>query len=1000
MSSDPTPPDNDTIRAAFEETLSALPLRIPVSSYRLQFNRLFTFRDAERIIPYLSALGITDVYTSPYFQARPGSTHGYDITDYSRINPELGTMRDFDSFTDTLRANGMGLIMDIVPNHMSIAPASNPWWRDVLESGQASHFAEHFDIDWKPLKEELEGKVIIPVLGGQYGEVLESCGLSLAYEGGEISVKYYEHDFPIDPSTYNQVLEHVLESFTDASAKDSPEYHELMSIITAISHLPKRDELNPDKISERYREKEVIKRRIAGLYGGSDVFRAELDSAIGAFNGDEAHPESFDMLDRLLGSQAYRLAFWQVAAEEINYRRFFDINDLAAIRSEHAATFRESHALVLRHIAEGRITGLRVDHPDGLHDPDSYFSLLQQECFVHMALGRMGETGDEPSGSTPDEMRRLYRGQRDNFPKAKKPLYIVCEKILVGSERIPRHWPIAGTTGYSFMNSSGGLFVDSLNLKPFTEVYRRFIKQKVDFQQLLYEKKKLIMDSFMAGEVNVLGRSLNIISEQDRRFRDFTLNSIIEAIMDTIACFPVYRTYVNSSGVTERDANYIEGAISKAGRIRRDLPSSLFDFLRAVLMLECPRGYTDEQKGQWLEFTMRFQQITGPVMAKGLEDTVFYIYNRLVSLNEVGGNPSNFGTNRDTFHGQNIERAKHWPYSLTATSTHDHKRSEDVRARISVLSEIPSAWREHLIHWGRINRKLKAKRDNVLMPDRNDEYLLYQILLGAWPHDKEGMEGFEERIKRYIVKAARESKTHTTWISPDEEYEEALVDFTGKVLAHDDFIESFMGLQRSVSFYGMLNSLSQTLLKITSPGVPDFYQGTELWSLTLVDPDNRIPVDYENLKDLLDELKNAPEGYPAKAMKNAEDGRIKLFMTWKALNYRLANKDLFLEGSYTPLEVSGARSRHIVAFRRSHRGSNAIVIAPRLMVTVTPEGEFPIGPCWEDTRVTLPDDMKAKRFNNVLTGAIIRAEGAEDSRPFISVQEALSELPVCLLDSV
>ncbi len=999
MDNDPLP---ESIRNAFLKAAEE-PIRWPVSCYRLQFNKGFTFRDAEHVLPYLKRLGITDIYSSPYFRATPGSTHGYDITDYSSLNPELGSEDDFINFSDTLRSLGMGLIMDIVPNHMSIASATNPWWRDLLENGPASPHAEHFDIDWKPIKKELEGKVIVPVLGGQYGEVLESCGLRLAYKNEGFSVRYFEHDFPIDPSTLNQILEHAQALLKEAGRGGGADLLELQSVITAVSNLPDRYELATDKVEERYREKEIIKRRIAALNENSEAFRRALEKTVHAFNGTEGSPESFEMLDRLLGSQLYRLAFWQVATEEINYRRFFDINDLAAVRNERPTTFDQSHALVLRHIAEGRITGLRVDHPDGLYDPDSYFSRLQKYCFIHMVLGRAGETA--PSRETIEALSELYEAEKENSPSIIDSFYIIGEKILVGSERIPRHWPISGTTGYSFMNSAGGLFVDTMNLKSFTEVYQRFIRRKDDFHHLLHQKKKLIMDSFMAGEINVLGRALDIISEQDRRFRDFTLNSLVEAIMETIACFPVYRTYANDSGITDRDSGYMASAIAKAARLRRDLPSSLFEFLHHVLTLNYPVEYPESRKRQWLEFTMRFQQITGPVMAKGLEDTVFYSYNRLVSLNEVGGNPNQFGTIRKAFHGENIERLKHWPGSLTATSTHDHKRSEDVRARISVLSEMPGAWRDHLMRWGRMNRKFKTKRDDTLLPDRNDEYLLYQILLGAWPHDgltKDdiGMEGFGSRIKRYMTKAAREAKTFTTWISPDTEYEDALESFIDSILASEDFTGSFADIQQTVSFYGMLNSLSQTLLKITSPGVPDFYQGTEVWNLTLVDPDNRLPVDYERLEHMLRDVEDSPEGFLESMLQNPDDGRIKLYLTREVLTYRFENKDLFLEGSYTPLEVSGTRGRHIVAFARSLDSSTAIVIVPRLMTQVIAEGELPVGPCWENTRVVLPEGMLVKRFRNILTGEYLHSQGTEGSKPFIFVQDALATLPACLLEGI
>jgi (1->4)-alpha-D-glucan 1-alpha-D-glucosylmutase len=991
---------------ASREAAADLPTRRPVSTYRLQFYSGFTFRDAEAILQYLEELGITDVYSSPYFRARAGSIHGYDITDYQSLNPEVGTEEDFNSFTEALRARGMGLIMDIVPNHMSIGSGSNLWWRDVLENGRASPFAAFFDIDWNPVKEELEGKVIIPVLGGQYGDVLESGDLRLAFEEGGFFVSYYEHRFPIDPSTYNQILEHVAKLLGRAMGEDGPEYQELLSIITALEHLPSRDARDREKKEERLREKEVIKRRISVLHEESEEFRGALSETVERLNGDSERPESFDPMDMLLSSQVYRLAFWQVATEEINYRRFFDINDLAALRNDFTPTFEQTHSMVFRHVAEGRITGLRVDHPDGLHDPEAYFSRLQRECFLRVVLARAGST--EPGDRDLEFLRQFHDSEPGKDPAPWRPFYIVGEKILTGNELIPRHWAIMGTTGYSFMNSAGGLFVDHLGSRPMTDIYRRFIRRKTDFSRLLYEKKRLIMNSFMAGEINVLGRALNILSEQDRRFRDFTLNSLIEAITETIAFFPVYRTYVNPEGITEQDLKYIDHAIGNAMRARRDLSPSIFGFLRSVLTLDYPGRLEEAQKSGWLDFAMRFQQLTGPVMAKGMEDTVFYAYNRLVSLNEVGGSPERFGTSREAFHSQNLERLGHWPLSLTATSTHDHKRSEDVRVRISVLSEMPEGWKDRLAIWSRLARRMKRRTEGGDMPERNDEYLLYQSLVGAWPHG--GLKGgddtdaFAGRIKDYMVKSARESKANTTWISPDAEYEDALREFTDRIVRSEEFRGSFEDFQQTAAYYGALNSLSQVLLKVTAPGVPDFYQGTELLSLTLVDPDNRVPVDYAERMRHLQELKRmmeekGPGAVADEMLKDPGDGRAKLFLTWRALGFRRARSDLFLEGEYLPLEATGPLERHLVAFARRLGEKCAVTIVPRFFRHLVPEGTLPLRGLWEDNSISLPEGTEGVRLRDAITGDELVPETLS-GRLAIPVWKALSKFPVCLLETV
>jgi len=751
--------------------------KVPVATYRLQFNYRFKFSEARSTVSYLHELGITDCYASPYFKAKEASLHGYDILDHNQINPEVGTEEEYEEFVDELQKYGMGQVLDIVPNHMCITGSGNSWWMDVLENGPSSVYADFFDIDWKPVKEELQNKVLLPILGNQYGQVLESQELNLVFEEGAFFIRYGEQKLPIDPVSYARVLKFRIEGLEKEIGKDHPQLQDLLSILTALAHLPARSENDREKMMERRREKEVIKRRIWNLYNDSREIRSFINGNLLLFNGEKSRPRSLDLLDDLLNNQAYRLSYWRIATEEINYRRFFDINELAAIRVEHPSVFREVHQLVFKLIREGKVTGLRVDHPDGLYNPVEYFYRLQKSCFVQLCF-RSHLSSDEPADE--EDIKRLYDEAlfKNSGSSLRTPFYIVGEKILMKSERIPEDWPISGTIGYVFMAPLSGIFIDTKNAKKFDEIYSRFTGLNLNYQDLVCEKKKLIMLTALSGEINALGHYLNRLSERNRHTRDFTLNSLTAAIMETIACFPVYRTYVNTCGVTERDRRYIEQAVARAKRKNPAASATTFDFLQDVLLLKYPADMSEPDKGDRLDFVMRFQQVSGPVMAKGLEDTVFYVYNRFVSLNEVGGNPERFGTTLEAFHGQNIERIKVWPHGLIATSTHDTKRSEDVRARLNVLSEIPDDWRHHLARWSRINKKKKLVVDGQMVPDRNEEYLFYQTLVGVWPlrpMNGTEREGFEKRIKDYMLKAAREGKVNSSWISPNIPYEEALL---------------------------------------------------------------------------------------------------------------------------------------------------------------------------------------------------------------------------------
>lgn len=982
---------------------------IPVSTYRLQFNHLFKFSDAKNIIHYLYHLGISDIYASPYFKAKAGSQHGYDIVSHDTINPEIGTEEEYNEMIQELWKYGMGQILDIVPNHMCITSNENSWWMDVLENGLSSLHADFFDIDWEPVKIELKNKVLIPVLGDQYGIVLERQELQLAFENGDFFLYYYQHKFPIRPKTYIDILQHRIDELKNRFSPENPHLNELLSIITALNHLPPHTERDPEKIAERYREKEIIKKRLRNLYSENPEIKSFIDENVRIFNGVKTKPESFDLLDTLLNQQIYRLSKWSVATEEINYRRFFDINDLAAIRMENPLVFREIHKLIFKLIKEGKITGLRVDHPDGLYNPSEYFQRLQKNCFLYRRLDLPEYLTETPDREA--EILRQFNELLTTDPRS-KAFYIIGEKILIRGEKIPEDWPVFGTTGYDFLNALNGIFIETTNAKIFDDIYARFIRSKLNFLNIVYEKKKLIMDVIMSSEVNTLGHYLNRLSEKNRHTRDFTLNSLTNAIKEVIAFFPVYRTYIKPSEVTERDRRYIEIAISKAKRKNPAMSESVFDFLKDVLLLRYPEIFKDADKREWLDFVMKFQQVTGPVTAKGLEDTTFYIYNRLVSLNEVGGSPERFGTPIETFHGQNIERGKFWPHTLIATSTHDSKRSEDVRARINVISEIPDEWKECLTRWRRLNKKNAIVAEGQTIPEPNEEYLLYQTLIGAWPIGPmtgPEYEAFKKRIKDYMIKALREAKVNTSWINPNTNYENTLVNFIEAILNNkrrNKFLKDFQVFQKKISAYGIYNSLSQTLLKITSPGIPDFYQGTELWDFSLVDPDNRRPVDYNIRINMLEELKRNEREMPLWKLANEltinkDTGKIKLYLTYNALNYRKAHREIFERGEYIPLETTGERSDNTCSFMRKFENSAVLVVAPRFITRLIPQPEsLPFGKeVWKDSFIVLPNEETEKKYRNIFTGEIVTTVRYKEST-ILYLSEIFAHFPVALMERV
>jgi (1->4)-alpha-D-glucan 1-alpha-D-glucosylmutase len=1006
---------SEKIKEIFYSATENLPasLRVPIATYRLQFNYQFRFSDAKSILSYLHELGISDCYASPYFMANKGSLHGYDILDHNQLNPEIGTGEDYTEFVDELRKYEMGQILDIVPNHMSIAGYENSWWMDVLENGPVSVYADFFDIDWNPVKVDLKNKVLLPILGDQYGRVLENQELTLIFAEGAFFISYNDRKLPLDPVSYNRILKFRVDQLENDMGKDHPHLQELLSIATALSHLPSSIEKKGEERMERQREKEIGKKRLWNLCKESERIRSFIDGNVLVFNGEKGDPKSFSHLDELLNDQAYRLSHWRVATDEINYRRFFDINELAAIRIEDLEVFREVHKFVFRLIRRGEVTGLRVDHPDGLRNPVEYFYRLQKSCFIQICF-RAFPFPDESVSE--EEIKRLYDEELFKNPTSplRTPFYIIGEKILTKGERIPEDWPISGTIGYAFLAPLNGIFVDIDNAKKFDEIYSRFIGLKVNYPDLLYEKKKLIMLTSMSSEVNALGHFLDRLSEKDRHTRDFTLNSLTTAIVETIACFPVYRTYVNSFGVIERDQRYFEQAVARAKRKNPAVSATTFDFLQDVLLLKCPDDLSEPDKTGWLDFVMKFQQITGPVMAKGLEDTVFYVYNRFVSLNEVGGNPERFGTTLDAFHGQNIERAKLWPHGLVATSTHDTKRSEDVRARLNALSEIPDDWRRCLVKWSRVNKKRKPVVEGQPAPDRNEEYLLYQTLVGMWPLHPLRDADYKmlgRRIKDYLLKAIREAKVNTSWTSPNLPYEDALLKFVDAILSRPSinlFLKDFVSFQNKISYFGMLNSLSQTLLKITSPGVPDFYQGTEIWDSSLVDPDNRKPVDYDIRRDMLRALKEKMAmgrsdlpGFDRRLLQEWRDGSIKLYVTFRSLNYRKENRHLFTGGAYLPLSGEGDLKEHLCAFARSREGKVVLVIVPRFLTRlIKSTDELPLGhKVWGDSWLVLPPEIPAVSFNSIFTGETIGTV-ERDGRTGLALDRVFANFPVAMLEAI
>jgi (1->4)-alpha-D-glucan 1-alpha-D-glucosylmutase len=952
-------------------------VHIPRATYRLQFSRDFTFALATEIVPYLAELGISHCYAPPFLKARPGSTHGYDIIDHSQLNPELGTPEDFDGFVKALHEHGMGQILDIVPNHMGIMGADNAWWLDVLENGEASEFAEFFDIDWQPLKDELKNKILVPILDDQYGAVLDRGELRLKFDTdkGEFSIFYGSNRFPVNPREYPRILKLVADLLGQTTLPTDDALPELQSITAGFGHLPARADVSPEQRMERARDKEIHKRRLAALCARASSIRDAIDHNVHQINGTPGDTDSFNDLHELIKAQAFRLAYWRVAADDINYRRFFDINDLAALRTENEKVFEATHRFILDLLRSGKVDGFRVDHPDGLYDPAQYFD-------------------------------RLQAGMSEQQRTSADELYVVVEKILTGDEQLPPEWPVQGTTGYDFMNLVNGLFVDSAAEMRMTNIYRNFSMRRRRFDDLVQRSKETVMHNSLASELNVLANVLSRIALADRHTCDFTLNSLRGAIARIVASFPVYRTYISERELSETDRLYIKQAVTSAKLSSRSLDTSVFDFIQGVLLAGHGDGRQTTFDRSTIAFAMKFQQFSSPVMAKGLEDTSFYRYNRLISLNDVGGDPQQFGLSVDTFHERNQQQANTWPHGLLATSTHDTKRSEDVRARINALSEIPALWRKKVRVWSELNRSHKTTITVAEAPSRNDEYLLYQTLLGVWPSRGNPEDGpkIRDRAKQYMLKAIREAKDVSSWANPNAAYEEAAMKFIDAVMdpaVSKQFLEDFATLQQFVARVGVLNSLSQTLIKLTAPGVPDVYQGTELFEFSLADPDNRRQVDYEHRRKMLAEMKRDSEtqcvkAYAKSLSESTEDGRIKLYLIWKALGLRKQFPALFEKGSYLPLVTNGEHAHRCVAFARIHENRASITVVPRLAAEIIGLDSKPFG--WGDTKIEIPELLQQRTFQNLFTSE--RISGLDHDQCCIAISELFKAFPVALLSNL
>lgn len=928
-------------------------MKIPVSTYRIQFNREFRFADALGIIEYLSDLGISDIYASPVFKAVSGSMHGYDIVDHNAFNPEIGTEPEFRELNMAGKNSGIGWIQDIVPNHMAFH-YENSMLCDLLEHGSFSEFIDFFDIEWNHTHESLRGRLLAPFLGRFYSESLERGEINIVYEENGLYVRYFDNKYPLNLISYPMLFKGNDLTSRENNVTGNISMVKLDGVLHQFFTLAESRETDFS-----YDRTAHAKRMLWELYSADNGIREYMNGRLSLYNSTGG-VENVEMLDAILEKQMYRLSFWKVAEEELNYRRFFNINGLISLKIEDERVFNHVHKFLKDLIADGSITGLRVDHVDGLYNPAQYLERVENI------------SGD---------------------------LYVVVEKIIASGEVMPSEWSVQGTTGYDFMNHLNGIYCKSENADDLSRIYSGFTGLDFNYDELAAEKKRLIIEKNMTGDVDNLAALIKQISGNDIFGRDITMHALRNALVEIIAYFPVYRTYINSEKISNADEGYLKIAFEKARRFAPEF-SFEYDFLEKCLTLQYIERMDEEKTSKLIHFIMRFQQYTGPFMAKGIEDTVLYIANRLISLNEVGGNPGVFGIPLKRFHNFISERAGLHKYSMNASSTHDSKRGEDVRARINVISEIPQVWKKAVKEWSRINHKRKKGEAEYSFPDRNDEYFLYQTLVGTFPFEINDYDDYVRRIRDYMIKSVREGRVHTAWIKPDAEYENIILRFIDRVLLPVDgnlFLEQFIPFQKEISFYGILNSLSQVIVKTASPGVPDFYQGTELWSLSMVDPDNRNKVDFIRRKKYMENIKSLENNDIHQLLKelweSRDDGRIKLFLIRRLLHLRLRMRELFSEGEYVQLETWGTYKNSVIAFMRILGSETAVAVAPRFLTGIVGEGEMPAGDVWQDTRILLSNGRNYI-LKDAITGSRFNFSGS------IMLRDLLTQFPGALLHGI
>jgi (1->4)-alpha-D-glucan 1-alpha-D-glucosylmutase len=924
---------------------------IPRATYRLQLHKDFGFEAAAHIAPYLQALGISHVYLSSYLKARAGSRHGYDIVNHGEINPELGDETAFHGFVAALQAHGLRQLLDFVPNHMGVFGADNPLWLEVLEWGPDAVHAGWFDIEWDPERRYLHDKLLVPLLAHQYGRELEHGMLRLRFdpEQGSFAVWAYDtHKLPIWPPHYAQIL-------ADGDLK-------LEQLADAFAWLPNWRRQMPQRAAE-------LKVQLAAAASAGEEVRQALQRALARFEGRPGEPESWQVLHQLIQQQHWRVAHFRVAADDINYRRFFNINDLAGLQMELPEVFDHAHRRVLALVKDGTLDGLRIDHVDGLGDPKAYLRRLQ---------------------------RRVSARHREHF-------YLVVEKILSSHETLREDWPIDGTTGYDFLNQVLSMLVDQSAERAFDATYLDFTSERRAFGDIVRLCKLHIIENELASELNMRARDMARLARQNPRTADFTHNLLRRALKELIACFPVYRTYIDGQGAPDSaDQRDLSRALSAARRNETEIHPSAFDFLERVLsgrLVDQPRSGFSHQA--LLRAVTRFQQYTGPVVAKALEDTAFYRYNRFVALNEVGGDPERFGSTIAAFHRANQQRAQHWPHAMLTTSTHDTKRGADARARLAALSEFAPEWAQQLPVWSRILRGPAEQTEALERPDRNTEYLLYQLLLCSWPceclavngGDTAPLAAYADRVRTVMIKSVREARVHTNWAFPDDDYEQSVLALIDAALVGNrsgPFLSAFLPLARRVAESGVHNSLVQIVIALTAPGVPDLYNGAELWDLSMVDPDNRRPVDYtlraRMLAQLTEELRADRAACMQRLLGEWHDGCVKLATIVTLLEHRRAQRELYENGDYQPLQISGVRADELCAYARS-AGEQRLLVAVARFPRRRQAQDFD-----EATAVELPPSLQRLQWRELLTGVNHTPQGER-----LPATALFKSLPVAVL---